>query len=205
MANDGIMRGSYNPDTGFGAQGDDSKVWATFYNRAMIDGVASKAAGRTITTDVPHVKIIQPGESRLSVYDQPATNDDAARFPRQWEAFKAGAEQTVAGSPLSLLFPQSPATVDNLNRCGIRTVEMLATANDAALQEMGMGARSFQEKAKTYLAQADKGKDFHGLSDRVDQLALQAKEKDDRIAALEAALAEATVKRGPGRPRSDAA
>src|SRR6185295_3325237 len=102
MANDGIMRGSYNPDTGFGAQGDDSKVWAEFYNRAMIDGQASKDAGRTITRDVPHVKIIQPGESRLSVYDQPATNDDAARFPRQWAAFKAGAEQTVAGSPLSL-------------------------------------------------------------------------------------------------------
>ncbi len=199
MANDGIMRGSYNPDTGFGAQGDDSKVWAEFYNRAMIDGLASKDAGRTITKDVPHVKIIQPGESRLSVYDQPATNDDAARFPRQWAAFKAGAEQTVAGSPLSLLFPQSPATVDNLNRCGIRTIEMLAAANDAALQEMGMGARSFQEKAKQYLQQADKGKDFHGLSDRVDQLALQAREKDDRIAALEAALAEATTDRKKGR------
>ncbi len=196
MANDGIMRGSYNPDTGFGAQGDDSKVWAEFYNRAMIDGQASKDAGRTITRDVPHVKIIQPGESRLSVYDQPATNDDAARFPRQWAAFKAGAEQTITGSPLSLLFPQSPATVDNLNRCGIRTIEMLAAANDSALQEMGMGARSFQEKAVAYLAAADKGKDFHGLSDRVDKLALQAREKDDRIAALEAALAEATVSKG---------
>jgi len=195
MANDGILRGSYNPDTGFGAQGDDSKVFAQFYNRAMIDGIATKEAGRTITKDVPHVRIIQPGESRLSVYDQPATNDDAARFPRQWAAFKAGEEQTVAGSPLSLLFPQSPATVDNLNRCGIRTIEMLAAANDAALQEMGMGARSFQEKAKQYLAQADKGKDYHGLSDRVDQLALQGKEKDDRIAALEAALAEATTTR----------
>lgn len=195
MANDGILRGSYNPDTGFGAQGDDSKVFAQFYNRAMIDGQASKDAGRTITRDVPHVRIIQPGESRLSVYDQPATNDDAARFPKQWAAFKAGEEQTVAGSPLSLLFPQSPATVDNLNRCGIRTVEMLATANDSALQEMGMGARSFQEKAKAYLENADKGKDFHGLSDRVDKLLLQQQADKDRIAALEAALSEATATR----------
>lgn len=198
MSNE-MMRGSYNPDTGFGAQGDDTKVFAQFYNRAMVDGQKTKDAGRTITRDVPHVRIIQPGESRLSVYDQPATNDDAARFPRQWAAFKAGEEQTVAGSPLSLLFPQSPATVDNLNRCGIRTVEMLAAANDAALQEMGMGARSFQEKAKAYLANAEKGKDFHGLSERVDQLALQGKEKDDRIAALEAALAEASAAKPKGR------
>lgn len=193
MANDGIMRGSYNPDTGFGAQGDDAKVFAEFYNRAMIDGMATKEQGRTITRDVPHVRIIQPGESRLSVYDQPATNDDASRFPRQWAAFKAGQEQSVSGSPLSLLFPQSPATVDNLVRCGIRTVEMLANANDAALQEMGLGARSFQEKAKQYLANAEKGKDFHGLSDKVDLLILQGQADKDRIAALEAALAEATA------------
>lgn len=191
--NDGMMRGSYNPDTGFGAQGDDSKVFAQFYNRAMIDGVRTKEEGRTITRDVPHVKIIQPGESRLSVYDQPATNEDAARFPRQWEAFKSGAEQSISGSPLSLLFPQSPATVSNLNHCGIRTVEMLANASDAALQEMGMGARSFQEKAKQYLANAEQGKDFHGLSDRVDKLTLQAQADKDRIGALEAALSEATA------------
>ncbi len=193
MANDGIMRGSYNPDTGFGAQGDDSKVWAEFYMRSMIDGVATKEAGRTIVKDVPHVKIIQPGESRLSVYDQPATNDDVNRFSRQWAAFQSGQKQEATGSPLSLLFPQSPATVENLNRCGIRTVEQLAGANDAALQEMGMGARSFQQKAVSYLEQADKGKDFHGLSDKVDKLVLQSQADKDRIAALEAALAEATA------------
>lgn len=204
MANDGIMRGSFDPNTGFGAQGDDNKVWAEFYMRSMIDGPKTKEAGRTIAQDVPHVKIIQPGESRLSVYDQPATNDDAARFPKQWAAFQAGQKQEATGSPLSLLFPQSPATVRNLEGCGIRTVEMLANAPDVALQEMGMGARSFQTKARQYLEQADKGKDFHGLSDKVDSLVLQQQADKDRIAALEAALAEATAAREKPKGRTAA-
>lgn len=192
MSNE-MMRGSFNPDTGFGAQGDDSKVLAEFRMHPVIDAVASKDAGRTIKRDVPHIKIIQPGESRLSVYDQPATNDDVARFPRQWAAFQAGQKQDVIGSRLDLLFPESPAIVENLKSVGIVTIEQLASLPDTGLQNVGMGARQWQQKAVEYLASAEKGKDYHGLSDKVDKLALQAQADKDRIAALEAALAEATA------------
>lgn len=198
-----ILRGNFDPNSGLSQQGDDNRVFAEFYMRPVVDGVATKEAGRTITKDVPHIKIIQPGESQHSVYNQPATNQDTQRFPKQWAAFQAGQSQEVIGSPLSLLFPQSPATVENLKHCGVRTIEQLAGANDTALQGMGMGARSFQEKAKQYLQQADKGKNFHDLSDRVDSMEFKLKEKDDRIAALEQALAAATEKRGPGRPRKE--
>lgn len=195
MSNE-MMRGSFNPDTGFGAQGDDSKVLAEFRMHPVIDAVASKDAGRTIKRDVPHVKIIQPGESRLSVYDQPATNDDVARFPRQWATFQAGQKQDVIGSRLDLLFPESPAIVENLRAVGIATIEQLASLPDTGLQNVGMGARQWQQKAVEYLASAEKGKDYHGLSDKVDKLALQAQADKDRIAALEAALAEATERKG---------
>lgn len=202
-----IMRGTIN-EAGFGAVGDDSKVWAEFRMHPVVDGPASKEAGRMIKRDVPYIKIIQPGESRLSIYDQPATDDDVQRFPRQWAAFKSGQDQSVQGSPLSLLFPENPAIVDNLKTVGIRTIEQLAECNDTAKQNIGMGGHQWVEKAKAYLAQADKGKDFHAISDRLEKLELQTREKDDRIAALEAALAAATAdeqKRGPGRPRKDAA
>lgn len=202
-----ILRGTIN-EAGFGAVGDDSKVWAEFRMHPVVDAVASKEAGRMIKKDVPYIKIIQPGESRLSVYDQPATDEDVARFPRQWQAFKAGQDQGVQGSPLSLLFPDNPAVVDNLKTIGIRTIEQLGECNDTAIQNIGMGGRQWVEKAKAYLAAADKGKDFHNLSGRLEKLELQAREKDDKIAALTAALAAATSdeqKRGPGRPRKDAA
>ncbi len=197
-----MLRGTIN-EAGFGAVGDDSKVFAEFRMHPVIDGMASKEAGRTIKRDVPYVRIIQPGESRLATYDQPATNEDVARFPRQWAAFQAGQKQEIVGSRLDLLFPERPAIVENLRAVGIFTVEQLAALPDTGLQNVGMGGRQWQEKAKAYLATADKGKDFHALSDRLEKLELQAREKDNRIVALEAALAEAQTKRGPGRPRNE--
>ncbi len=199
MQNGTTLRGDFNPDTGFGAVGDDSKVLAKFYMRPMLDQVASRDQGRPIKRDVAHIQIIQPGESRMSVYDQPATNADIERFYDKWQKFQRGLEQAPAGSPLSLLFPESPAIVENLKAVGFHTIEQLDAANDTALQGVGMGARKWQQQAKEYLAQADKGKDYHGLSARIDAMDLKLREKDDRIAALEAALAEATANRTKGK------
>lgn len=189
-----MMRGTIN-EAGFGAVGDDTKAWATFRMHPVLDAMASKDAGRPIKKDVPYIKIIQPGENNTQVYDQPATDDDVRRFPRQWTAFQQNQQQTVDGAPLDLLFPDSPAIVENLKHVGFRTIEQLAAANDTALQSVGMGSRQWKEKAVGYLAAAEKGKDFHGLSDRLEKLELLTREKDDRIAALEAALAEATERR----------
>lgn len=204
-----ILRGTFDPNSGLASQGDDSKVFATFYTKSVVDGVASREAGRQINKDVAYVRIIQPGESRLGTYDQPATQADIQRFPRHWEAYKTGQEQKAEGSPLSLLFPANPAIVDNLRNIGFHTVEQLANANDTALQNVGLGGREFQQKAKQYLAAAEKGKDFHSLAAKVETLVNQAEADRQKIAALEAELArrsEEPVRRGPGRPpKSEAA
>lgn len=200
-----ILRGTFDANSGLASQGDESKVFAEFYLRSVNDGLASKEAGRPVNKNVTFVKIIQPGESRHSVYDQPATNQDVARFPRQWQAFQAGQKQEAEGSPLSLLFPDNPAAVDNLRHLGFQTIEQLAGANDTAIQNIGLGGREFQGKARAYLAAADKGKDFHTLAARLEQLELSGKAKDDRIAALEVALAEAQEKPRRGRPPNQAA
>lgn len=200
-----ILRGTWDPNAGLGAQqGDESKVWAEFRMHPVVDVQASKDAARTIKRDVPYIKIIQPGESRLSIYDQPATNDDVGRFPRQWAAFQAGQSQDIKGTPLDLLFPESPAIVENLKAVQVRTVEQLAELPDTGLQNVGMGARLWKDKAAAYLAQAEKGKDFHGLADRLDKLTLAVTEKDTRIAALEAALAEASAAAANKRGRNAA-
>lgn len=198
MQNGTSLRGTMN-EAGYGAVGDDSRVWAVFRMHPVVDVIASKEAGRTIKKDVTYIKITQPGEANNQVYDQPATDADVDRFPRQWAAFKANQEQTISGSPLELLFPESPAIVENLRHIGFRTIEQLSEANDTALQGIGMGARQWKERAVSYLATADKGKDFHGLSDRLDKLELKNKELSDRNAALEAALAEATAAKSKGR------
>lgn len=188
-----MLRGTFDGNSA--QRADDAKVMAEFYTRSVVDGAASRDAGRPIHRDITNVKITQPGEGRLSVYDQPATDEDVARFPRQWQQYKAGQAQEVVGSPLTLLFPDNPAIVANLKFMSVFTVEQLAELPDTALQNVGMGARAWQEKAKAYLAKAEGGQGFHALAAKVEAMELKEREKDDRIAALEAALAEATDKK----------
>lgn len=176
----------------YAVPGADEKVFAEFYSRATIDQAKSKEAGYPVFVDVVHIKILQPGDARLSEYNQPARPQDIERFPRQWAAFQRQEKQDMEGAPLSLLFPTNPAIVENLKRFGVFVVEQLATLNDTALQEIGLGARTFKQKAQEYLAQADKGKSYHNLADRLEKLELAGMEKDDKIKALEAALAVAT-------------
>lgn len=195
-----IMRGTFDPNSGLAAQGDDNKVFAQFYTRAVNDGLASKEAGRPISRNVPYVKIIQPGESRLSVYDQPATDQDVARFPRQWAAFQNGKQMEISGTMLSVLFPADPAVVENLKSLNFHTVEQLAEANDTAIQQIGMGGQQWRDKARQYIAAADKGKDYHVLSKKLEELTNARAADQQKIAAMEAALAQAETKRGPGRP-----
>lgn len=189
-----MLRGTFNGTDA--TRADDAKLSVEFYTRSVVDGPASRDAGRPIHRDVVNIKIVQPGEARLGNYDQPATDEDAARFPRHWAAFKAGQSQTAQGSPLSLLFPDNPSIVDNLKYAGVHTVEQLAVLPDTSLQQVGMGARAWQEKAKEYLAKAEKGQGFHVLAAKIEAMELKNTEKDARIAALEAALAEATANKG---------
>jgi hypothetical protein len=178
----------------YNTPGADERIFAEFYTKSVIDQARSKESGYPVFHDVTFIKIIQPGDSRLSEYNQPARPQDIERFPRQYAQFQRGQKQEVEGAPLSLLFPSQPAIVDNLRRFGVFVVEQLANLSDTALQEIGIGGRTFQQKAKEYLAQAEKGKDFHGLSSRLDTLELQLMEKDDKIKALTLALSEAQSK-----------
>ncbi len=195
---------------GFGAVsfGSDDKLIVWFFDKPMLNGVASRDANRPVYQNVPHVHIQQPGER--DNFEQPATQEHASRFPRQWEAYQKKQSAKIDGTPLSVLFPTDPALVKTMEHVNIFTVEQLAALSDTAIQNIGMGGREFVSRAKAYLEAADKGKGFNDLSEKLDKLALQVTEKDTRIAALEAALVERgeelpNQKRGPGRPRKDAA
>lgn len=195
---------------GFGAVsfGGDDKLIVWFVDKPMLNGVASKEANRPIYQNVAHVHIQQPGER--DYLEQPATQEHVARFPRQWETHQKKQASKIDGTPLAVLFPTDPALVKTMENINIFTVEQLGSLNDTAIQNIGMGGREFVTRAKSFLEAADKGKGFNELSARLDQLALQNTEKDARIAALETALANAgeelpSAKRGPGRPRKEAA
>jgi hypothetical protein len=163
---------------------DDSACIPHFYLKAKLMGFKSHEAGREIYEDREYVEIRVKGQPK-SIFCHEVTQQDKERFPTAYAAFKAGMEAPVIGTPLENL-GLSPATVLHFRAIGIRTVEDVAAAGDAALSNMGMGARDIQNKAKALLA---------GSTTQTVEMAAQIKALQDQLA--EVLAAQQPKKRGP--------
>ena len=129
-----------------------------FFTEAVKLEWKSQQEGRPIFEDREFVRILIPGDRR-SMAVEPVRDEHKGRWPKEYEAFKAGLETPLEGTPLgewpvSLM---SPARVRELAYFNIRTVEQLSAVNDAQLQNLGMGARELRERARTWLEVARTG------------------------------------------------
>ncbi len=173
--------------------GDDSRLFVEFVSRAVPDEVASREMGRPISRQMDYIRIRQPGE-RDEIF-QPANDGHRRRFARHWAAYQEGRQEIPEGTPLSILFPNNPEIVENLKYLKILTAEQLAGLNDTQVQNVGMGARAWQQKAAEFLMVADSGKGLEALNAKMDQMAKQITALTDKNQALETALTEATEKK----------
>ena len=129
-----------------------------FHVKAVKLEFASSQAGRPIYEDREFVDIIIPGDRRALAHE-PVGEEHKARWPREYEAFRAGRSAPLEGTPLSE-WPSarmSRSRVEELAYFNIRTVEELAGVNDAQLQNLGMGARPEREAARAFLEVARTG------------------------------------------------
>lgn len=127
-----------------------------FFTEAVRMDFKSKQAGRDIFEDREFVRILIPGDRR-SAPVEPVNDAHIQRWPREYEAFKAGKAAPVEGTPLSDWPQISRSRVEELAFFHIRTVEQLAAVHDVQLQQLGMGARELRERAKLFLEVAREG------------------------------------------------
>lgn len=193
MSDFGNMQQRFDPNGGMVEFGDDSKLFVEFVQRAVPDEIASKEFGRPVSRQADYIRIRQPAE-RDEIF-RPAHDLDRRRFRRQWELYQEGKQALPEGTLLSVLFPVNPEIVENLKVDKVFVIEQLAALSDTQIQNIGMGARQWQDKAKAYLASADKGKDFRAMAKRLEALEASDKGKDEQIKALTEALDEATKKK----------
>jgi hypothetical protein len=115
----------------------------------------SRQEGRPIFEEREFVRIIIPGDRR-SMAVEPVGDEHRARWPKEYEAFKAGREAPVEGTPLKEwpVSAMTAARAEELAFFNIKTVEQLAALNDAQLANLGMGARELRERAKLWLSVA---------------------------------------------------
>lgn len=180
-------------------------AFVEFWLQPVEDRNASIKAGHYVAKDAEYIRIIPPGGSLK--WEGKVTDEHKQRYPRQYEAWTKGLEAPVDGTAISEWPPASPAQVRTLQALHIRTLEQFATCPDQAIQRAGMGYMALREKARKYL---DAAKNQGQVVEENAALRIELEQQKQRMADLEAAIErlraeEPPAKRGPGRPRKDAA
>ena len=170
-----------------------------FEYMAEEDRDASIKAGFMQYRNVPYAVIRQAGsrdtvtkpvDEMLKKMDKDAHE---GRCPREWvnhyeaayKAWKEGNEIPVFGTPVltSLLF--SPAEQKALIGAGIRTIEDAAAMNEAAMAQVGMGARELKDKANQALSAATiVSKENEALKGQVAELKAELAKMQEAIVKL---------------------
>lgn len=185
--------------------GDDARMIAMFYKKAVPNAARSKAEGLPKFDSVDYVKIFEPGD-KYTVVDRPVKDSDKARFPTKWALYQQNKDQSASGTPLEYLYPDQPDLVAELKAMKIQSVENLRDLSDTNAGRLQFGA-SLREAAKKYLEAADKGKTYHALDAKLKDQESTIREQNEVIQALKARLdaLDEEPRRGPGRPRKEAA
>ena len=149
------------------------------------------------------VRIMSPGD-KTNIIETFASDNHKMRFPRQWLAYQMKGSEDAAmliGTPLAKWYEARPTDLSEVQLQELvilkfQTVEQVATATDAQLQKIGMGAAGLRERARNFLT----GKHNAEAQRKMDA---QQAEIDQLKAQLASLLESRNQARPVGRPRKE--
>lgn len=145
----------------------------------------------------PFVRIVTPGD-KTNIIEQPVRESHKQRFPRQWLHYQMqNNDSHLIGTPLKDWHQARPGELnamqlEELSILKFQTVEQVATASDAQLQRVGMGATGLRDRARSYLLNKNQTDSQTEIENTKKELA----ELKEQLAAL---MAEKKV----GRPKKE--
>lgn len=206
----------------------------TFWEEAVPNGLGTQNKGRVLFDKVLFVRINTPGDKSDVQYEcQREYPEECAhpifgkvkKNPLVWERFgkyieeyiaKGNGPQVVTGTPIDQWPMVDVRRAALLKHHGVYNVEALSGLSDSQMQGIGIGMRDLVQKAKDWLASAANSatameaqrreqatqERFNALEEKYNLLAqvfegLPTDQQDHVKAEI--------AKRGPGRPRKDAA
>lgn len=173
---DSLRQMAQNPDAGA------EKLFVRFGLHPRRDETKSLEEGRPIFEDVEYIEIMVPGDKSNTIH-RPVSAGDKQRFARQYQAWKAGADQdAVTGTPLAAWPAVTAAQVRELAHFNCRTVEQLAVMSDGNLQNVGP-ILALRQKARDFI-EAAKG------TAPLQKLRAELEKRDTELATLKAQVAD---------------
>lgn len=147
-----VQNGTFTRTNSFGQDG--ARNYPRFFSESVQDMVASEREGRPIYKDEERVEIIMPGNPMTRPVHR-VNNEHKERWPKEYEAFRAGQEISPDGTPLEQWPLLKRAQVLELKALGFVTVEQLSVMDDHAMQRIPMFGRRIKELAGAFLNDAE--------------------------------------------------
>ena len=173
-----LANGSYDRNYGAPSTG----VYPRFFVDQVQDVVASEQQGRPIFRDEERVEIIMPGNAQTRFVAR-VNREHTERWPKEYEAFRAGIEVSPEGTPLEEWPILKRSQVLELKALGFKTVEHVRDMSDHAIQRVGMGGRALKDRALIFLDDAER-------IAATTRLSAENERKDAEIAALRAQVTQ---------------
>jgi hypothetical protein len=169
------MQGQFTRSWNGSEQAPPGSVRPRFYLDPVQDELASAREGRPIFKEVERVEIFMPGNPyAIPVFN--VTDQHRERWPREYEQFREGIEQTAEGTPIAEWPILNRAQVLELKALQLQTVEEVAALSDLACQR-AMGLNQLRTKAQAYLDDA-------AAMALTEQLSKQNEDQRSEIASL---------------------
>lgn len=175
--------------------GEDNQQVVLFYIRSVFNAAKSAAMGSRQYESQTWVKMHPPGE-KLNIIDRPVEDNDKRRYPHQWNLFLQNKTQVPDGTPIDLLFPNSPHVADNLKAYSVYTIQQCANLSDNAIQTIGMGATEWKNMATQYLQSASSGTEFLKVKDELRKKDQEIRVMNRKFDQLKAAYDDLAAKFG---------
>lgn len=169
-----VQNGAFTRTNGFMPGG--SSNFPRFFIDSVHDMAASEKQGRAIYQDEERVEIIMPGNPHTRPVAK-VTDEHRQRWPKEYEAFKAGIEMSPDGTPLEEWSVLKRSQVLELKSLGFKTVEHIRDMDDLSIQRIGLGGRRLKELAFGFLDDAER-------MAMTNKLSIENDRKDAEIASL---------------------
>lgn len=186
---------------------------AIFFKGSRHNPTKSVETGSPMFDDVTMIRVITPGDNDGNGVEVEARDWHKQRFPREWDAFQKKQDYKMPGTPLSIMFADSPATVKMFEAKSIYTVQQLATLDDSVIMAGNPMFRQHKTRAQQWLSTALKGAEDLKLRQEKEALEGDLSTAKSDIAELKQIIlkmqngdkTDAKPKGKPGRPKKVAA